>query len=220
MNISRSLGLLSFLFEIVGCGSAPYTKTTGGAPIVAKAGETHTYNFDSYAVGKIPGDFEAILGDWVVAASDKGNLARQSGMFGDGDFPRVVVRQLTFLNPHVKVRCKPESGGADRACGLMFRFQDSDNYYITRANALENNVRLYFVKGGVRTMFANADLAVTSGAWHTLEAFAQGGDFKIAWDGQQIIAAHDETFKAAGKVGLWTKADSVTAFDDLEATEQ
>ena len=142
---------------------------------------------------------------------------RQLGSFGDPDFPRIIVEDLTFADLTVRVRCKPERGGTDRACGLMFRLKDSDDYYVTRANALEANVRLYRVVHGDRQQFASADLPVTSGEWHTLEAHARGSSLTVKWDDKQVISATDDTFQR-GKIGLWTKADSVTAFDDLEAT--
>src|SRR5260221_11906319 len=158
------LSIVPLLTVLTACGAAPYTKTTGGDPVPAEKGKTYSYDFDAYAAGEMPNDFEEVLVEWEIASADQRKLVRQTGSFGDPDFPRVVVRKLTFTNVHVKTRCKPESGSTDRACGLMFRFQNSDDYYITRANALENNVRIYYVKGGVRTMFANSDLRVPTGA--------------------------------------------------------
>ena len=96
----------------------------------------------------------------------------------------------------------------------MFRVQDSDNFYVTRANALVGNVRLYHVIKGSRVEFASADRKVTSGEWHTLEATAKRTTLSVKWDGEVVITATDSTF-AKGRIGLWTKADSVTAFDDL-----
>lgn len=98
----------------------------------------------------------------------------------------------------------------------MFRYRDENNYYITRANALENNIRLYRVVNGRRQQFAGWDGKVTSVVWHTYEVEAQGDHFQVFWDGQKVIDARDETFSGAGKVGVWTKADSVTYFDDLK----
>ena len=97
----------------------------------------------------------------------------------------------------------------------MFRYQDEDNYYVTRANALEGNVRLYHVKDGKRTQFATWDGKVPVKVWHQLAVEAQGDTFRIYFNGQKIMEAKDKTFSAGGKVGLWTKADSITYFDDL-----
>jgi len=131
----------------------------------------------------------------------------------------VVVRGLSFADLALSVQCRPESGSLDQACGLMFRVVDSDNYYITRANALEDNVRLYRVVRGDRQEIASADLRVTAGEWHTLEATARGTSLSVKWDGKPLLSATDATF-AKGKVGLWTKADSVTAFRTFEATAE
>jgi hypothetical protein len=100
----------------------------------------------------------------------------------------------------------------------VFRFRDADNYYVTRANALENNVRLYHVVKGDRQQFAGWNGDVKSGVWHSLRADAKGDHFEVYFDDAKIIDARDTTFAEAGKVGVWTKADSVTYFDDLVAS--
>ena len=97
----------------------------------------------------------------------------------------------------------------------MARYVDRDNYYVTRANALEDNVRLYKVEKGKRKQFAGVDTKVSAGAWHSLRLEVQGKHFKVSMDEKLLFEADDNTFSAAGKVGLWTKADSVTHFDDL-----
>lgn len=103
----------------------------------------------------------------------------------------------------------------DQACGLVFRYRDENNYYVTRANALEDNVRLYYVANGKRYQFASWSGRVSSGSWHELRADAKGDHFEVYWDGQKVIDAQDPTFQQPGKVGVWTKSDSVTYFDDL-----
>jgi hypothetical protein len=195
--------------------------TTGGDNVPVPPGETRAWSFDDDGSGVLPSDFEVVLGEWAVA-SDGGspsapNVMRQSGTYDDPDFPRVVVRNLAFADFNMSTRCIAESGDVDQACGLMFRFQDSDNYLLTRANALENNVRIYHVVDGVREQTASASLEVTAGEWHTLGVSAHGADIRVSWDGAEVVTVSDDLF-VTGKIGLWTKADSVTAFDDLEAT--
>src|SRR5215471_8507005 len=150
----------------------PTSFTNGGADIPAENGRTYRWTFDDAAVGALPPDFIQVLGDWKVQNDERApsppNVLRQTGKLGNPDFPRVVVKDLTFTDVTIRVRCRPESGSTDQACGLMFRLQDSDNYYITRANALEGNVRLYRVVKGDRQQFASANLDVTVGVWHTL----------------------------------------------------
>ena len=122
----------------------------------------------------------------------------------------------SFQDLDLSVKFKAVSGNIDRAGGLVFRLKDPNNYYIVRANALENNYRLYHVVNGRRSQFAGANLKVTSGEWHELRVEAVGNKITCYYDGSHKIEATDETFKDAGNVGLWTKADSVTSFDDLK----
>ena len=202
---------------------SPTNFTTGGKDVAAEKGRTYRWNFDAGATGGLPGELANVLGDWKIAAESTApsgpNVLRQTGHYGDPDFPRVLVNDLTFTDLTIKVRCRPESSGTDQACGLVFRAKDSNNYYVTRANALEANVRLYRVVDGGRQQFAGADLPVTSGQWHSLQATARGTALTVEWDDKPVIHATDATF-ASGKAGLWTKADSVTAFDDLEVTAE
>jgi len=223
MTASLLLALTSTALLVACQKPTPTHRTTGGQEVPAEAGLTYRWTFDDVAVGSLPVNFINVLGDWKAVAEGSApstpNVMRQSGRFGGPDFPRVVIEDLTFNDLTLRVRCRPESGEIDQACGLMFRLKDSDNYYITRANALEGNVRLYRVVNGNRQQFASADTEVTSGQWHTLEVRARGPELSVSWDGRGVISASDSKFER-GKIGLWTKADSVTAFDDLEATAE
>lgn len=127
-----------------------------------------------------------------------------------------VANEPILRDLRLSVRCKPVSGQVDQAAGLVYRYQDENNYYVTRTNALEDNVRLYKVVNGRRQQFAGWNGRVATGVWHELRAEAKSDHFEVYWDGQKIIDAHDKTFLEAGKVGVWTKADSVTEFDDLK----
>jgi beta-xylosidase len=115
----------------------------------------------------------------------------------------------------VSVRFKPVSGTVDQAAGLVARYRDQNNYYIVRANALENNVRLYKVERGKRKQFAGVNVTVPANAWQTLTWEVKGTHFRVFLNNTLLFEAEDRTFSHAGKVGLWTKADSVTYFDDL-----
>jgi hypothetical protein len=103
----------------------------------------------------------------------------------------------------------------DQVCGLVFRYQGERAYYVARANAVEDNIRLYTVTNGRRAQIATADTDCALGRWHTLAVEAIGDRIVVAWDGARLIDHRDGTFSDAGKVGLWTKSDSVTWFDDL-----
>jgi hypothetical protein len=144
-------------------------------------------------------------------------LAQTDADDTDYRFP-VAFTGPALKDLHLSVKCKPVSGRVDQGCGLVFRLKDADNYYVTRANALEDNVRLYHVIKGKRVQFASWNGEVKSGVWHELAVDAQDDHFQVSFDGTKVIDAHDKTFAEAGKFGLWTKADSVIYFDDLTAT--
>jgi len=158
------------------------------------------------------GHFISILGDWTAesdpTAPSAPNVLRQTGAFKSPDFPRVIVKSLTFTDVTVRVRCRPEKGETDRACGIVFRAKDSDNYYLTRANALEDNVRLYHVVNGDRQEFASADLAVTAGQWHTLEVTARGTKLG-SWIGMISVNAAYDFLRSAGRRPLLDKVDGM-----------
>jgi hypothetical protein len=199
-----------FLLSIaaVGCTGASATNfTDGGDDTPLPPGTIRSYTFDD---GVLPAEFFNVLGDWSV---DSGALV-QSGSFPDPDFPRMVVEGFSVADFHLSVKCTATSGDTDRACGLLFRAEDSDNYMLTRANALEDNIRLYRVVDGNRQQFASATKPVTANETHTLEVDAQGARLVVTWDGEEVLATDDGTF-TQGAIGVWTKADSVTRFDDL-----
>jgi hypothetical protein len=186
-----------------------------------------TIDFEKYEIGKLPPDFETGLTGgggpvaWRIqddgsAPSGKHVLAQTSADDTDYRFPLCIYKDFQAKDVGVSVKFKAIAGKVDRAGGLIIRVKDQDNYYVTRANALEDNVRLYHVVGGKRVQFAGVNHKVSSGQWHTLALRAVGTHFVVSFDGEKLFEADDETFKDAGRVGLWTKADSVTSFDDLK----
>ncbi len=194
--------------------------------VAAEARQSRTWDFEMNPVDKAPNDFSfgrtgsGRMGRWVVrteedAPSGTHVLAQIDTDATDFRFPMAVAEQPILADVRLSVRCKPEAGKVDRACGLVVRYQDENNYYLTRANALEQNVQFYKVVDGQRQQLASWHGPVASGAWQQLQIQADGEHFVISWDGQQVMEVADQTFREAGKVGVWTKADSVTAFDDL-----
>jgi hypothetical protein len=113
------------------------------------------------------------------------------------------------------VKFKPLSGREDQAGGVVWRWKDGDNYYVARANALENNVSLYYTEGGRRRTIKYVDAPVTGNTWHTLRAEFRGTRIRVLLDGKPSIELDDSHIAGPGAVGVWTKADSVTAFDDF-----
>lgn len=133
----------------------------------------------------------------------------------DNRFPIAVADAVQPADVRVSVKCKMVSGQVDQACGLVVRYQDENNYYITRANALEGNVRLYYVKAGKRKQIASFGGEVKAGTWYDYAVEVRGNRIQVFWNGKGIIDQRDGTFTQGGRVGVWTKADSVTYFDDL-----
>jgi hypothetical protein len=132
-------------------------------------------------------------------------------------FPMAVAPAVRLADLDLTVRIKPLTGHVDQAGGLVFRYQNPNHYYLVRANALENNVRFYHVINGKRSLLASANQTISTGAWHTLRVVCLSDRTDIYLGNTRIIGQRDSTITDAGAIGLWTKADSITAFDQLEA---
>ncbi len=187
-----------------------------------------SWDFEGDEPGKAPAGFSSALTggggavSWVVreqagAPSGKKVLVQESKDETGNRFPHCVRDDFSAKDVAVSVRFKAVSGQVDQAGGVVLRWKDAKNYYVARANALEDNVRLYKIVDGVRKQFAGADTKVALAEWHTLKLEVKGEHFKVTFNGKLLYEADDATFADAGKVGLWTKADSVTQFDDLTA---
>jgi hypothetical protein len=142
-------------------------------------------------------------------------LAQTSADPTDYRFPLAVYRNVVAANVEATVRFRAVSGRGDRAGGIAVRVADNNNYYVLRANALEDNVNFYRVVKGSRREIHGVGNRVSSGEWHTLGLRAEGNRFTISFDGRQLFTAQDDTFSGAGRIALWTKADSVVQFSDL-----
>ena len=180
-----------------------------------------TVNFDSLPVGTAPPGWTSTRtgtgnAKWTVERDDtapsKPNVLKQSGQ---ATYPVCIKEDTNLKDGFVEVKFKPISGREDQAGGLVWRAKDANNYYVARANALEDNVTIYHTINGRRTEKKRASMKVASNQWHTLRVEFQGSHFIVVCDGKQALEWDDETFKDAGKVGVWTKADSVTLFDDF-----
>jgi len=178
-------------------------------------------SFDKESVGKLPSGWTCgVTGSgkpkWEAAtdasAPSQPNVLLQSG---SGTFPWCVKQTVSITDGYVEVKFKPLQGKEDQAGGLIWRFKDGDNYYVARANALENNVSVYHTTGGRRITIKYVNAPVASKQWHTLRAEFSGKHIQIFLDGKRYIDLEDEHIVGTGSVGVWTKADSVTAFDDF-----
>jgi hypothetical protein len=180
-----------------------------------------TVNFDNETPGTLPPHWVGTqtgrgTAKWSIEKADdapsKPNVLKQSG---EATFPVCIKEDTQLKDGFVEVKFKPVAGKEDRAGGVIWRCKDADNYYIARANALEDNVTIYHTIGGRRVAFKSANTKVASGVWHTLRVDFRGRHFTVTYDGTKVIEADDTSFADAGKVGVRTKADSVTLFDDF-----
>jgi len=178
-------------------------------------------NFDSSPIGGAPAGWTATLtgsgnAKWTVEKDDtapsKPNVLRQSGV---ATYPICFKNDTSLKDGFVEVKFKPISGKEDQAGGLIWRLKDANNYYVARANALEDNVTIYHTINGKRTEKKHTGTKVAPNVWHSLRVDFQGNHFVVTYDGKKAIEWDDDTFKDAGKVGVWTKADSTTLFDDF-----
>ncbi len=189
--------------------------------LITGIASAETVNFDDLKPGAPPPGWTATKtgsgeAKWAVVADEsapsKPNVLKQSG---EATYPVCFKDDTSLKDGFVEVKFKPISGKEDRAGGVIWRCQDADNYYIARANALEDNVCIYHTIKGKRTEKKRTEIKVSSNEWHTLRADFKGSEFVVTFDGKKAIEWNDKTFKDAGKVGVWTKADSVTLFDDF-----
>lgn len=205
------------------------------AALPAHAAETITFE-QAGAAGAVPSGFtQATTGrgekaDWKLqeaAGAPSGKMVvQQFSTGGDMRFPVLVYDKLEAADVDISVKFKAISGKVDQAAGLVWRYQNADNYYIVRANALEDNVVLYIVKDGRRIDLPlkgrgrtyGAKAPVTKGNWNTLAVSAKGSTFKVSLNGSELYEVEDATITKAGKAGVWTKADSIMQFDDLTIT--
>jgi len=189
-------------------------------------GQTAAVPIAAMAIGAPPADFEfwrtgqGAPGEWVVvrdATAASGRAIEQASRDRtDYRFPLAVYKPVAAKNAEVTIRFKAISGRIDRAGGIAVRVRTPDDYYVARANALENNVRFYRVIKGRREQLAGADVKVSSNAWHSLSLKAEEARFTVSFDGKTLYTATDAMLSDAGRIALWTKADSVTPFDRIE----
>jgi hypothetical protein len=207
----------------------------GAALLLSFPASPEVVRFDDSLPGKLPAG-------WTVAMTHSGAsprweivrdqsaprppyvLAQLSRDNAAGRFPMAIWDAATIRDGEVSVAFKAVDGSVDQAAGIVWRYRDPNNYYIVRANALENNVVLYKVENGVRLAITPKGLPSRSygvnhriprGQWNSLKVMFKDSSFLAFFNGERLFEAHDRTFTQAGKTGLWTKADSVTYFDEF-----
>ncbi len=193
----------------------------------------HAVSFESTRIGVAPEGWTATLtgsGDpkWTVesdpTAPSKTSVLRQSGR---ATYPLILKDDTNIKDGFVEVKFKAVAGSQDRAAGIVWRAKDANNYYVTRANALEDNVVLYKTVNGVRSSLDivgrkggyGTNVPVPANTWHSLRIDFKASRFRVSFNGKQLFEVEESTFTDAGKIGLWTKADSVTLFDEVNYAE-
>lgn len=230
--------LLHSILRMEGDNRFRMTKTAPLGAFLALLGLTasaEVIHFEDSKVGTFPAGWTMAMthegggAQWQIvrdetAPSPPFVLAQTSQDKTAGRFPLAVWGGASIREGEVSVSFKTMSGTIDQAAGVVWRYQDRNNYYIARANALENNVVLYKVENGVRLSIAPKGMpsraygvkhGIPKGQWQTLRVDFQGSTFKVSLNGELLFETEDRTFTSAGKTGLWTKADSVTYFDDF-----
>ena len=217
----RSFGPLNALIKpslaacIFAC-AATHGHAQTGAVVIA---------IEKMTAGSAPAEFEfartgqGTSGEWVVVddvtAASKRAIEQSSTDRTDYRFPLAIYQPVTAKNVEVTIRFKPIAGKEDQSGGIAVRLTSPNDYYIARANALEDNVRFYRVVKGRRQQLASANVKVPSGEWHTLGLKAENDRFTVSFNGKTVHSTADRTLSGAGRVALWTKSDSVTRFDQI-----
>lgn len=199
-----------------GCRQPAY----GPATQVTSPTKARSWDFAGTAVGKLPPGWESVRGTWQIAAeaaapSPPNVLGQVSREHSGSHFNVAVTEQPTAKDVTVTLKYRAAGGQEDQGGGPVWRYQDPQNYYVARENPLEGNYRVYKVVQGRRIQLGSADVKAPAGQWHTLEVTMIGDHIECSLNGRKYLDVKDTTFTTGGGVGLWTKADAQTQFDDV-----
>jgi hypothetical protein len=184
------------------------------APTQANGRDT-TITFSNTDPSKLPSGWSAEKGDWLIDSEDANPVLKMTNNNGH-NFNIAVLESRYYQNIEIEARIKAIQGKEDQGGGLVWRYMNSRNYYIVRANPLENNMRLYKVVNNSRKQMQSVATTVKTGEWFTLKVKAQGDRIECYLNDALVISATDDTFSTPGLVGFWSKADAVSLFDDLK----
>ena len=186
------------------------------------ADEPRTWNFNKDKAGEMARGFTNEVGNWIVvsdrSAPSKGNVLAQTAKNSGSTFNLTLVNNTNFKDVNVTVKMKAVAGSEDQGGGLVWRAKDKQNYYVARYNPLEDNYRVYKVQNGQRSEFQSANVKGDKN-WHSLRVTMKGATIQCFLDGKKYLNVNDNTFSGAGRIGLWTKADAQSNFDDLAVTK-
>jgi hypothetical protein len=195
---------------------APATSTA-----VAQQGEARgrrSWNFNADRAGAIAAGFRSLVGRWEVADDGGNHVLEQRAESERRAYNLTLIDDTSYGDLDLSVRVKAGTGEVDQGGGIVWRARDQDNYYVARYNPLEDNYRAYKVENGRRTQLDHAD-APGDRQWHTLRITMKGREMIGYLDGKKVLVVEDSTFRDAGKIGLWSKADARSSFDDLTVSD-
>ena len=177
--------------------------------------ETH-FNFNNEKTGDVPENWTNVSGKWVIDQYGTNKVLAQTAQNRGMDFNVIVYDNAMLKDVELSVDVLAISGNEDQGGGLVWRYQDEDNYYIVRFNPLEDNYRLYKVLKGKRIQLVSAKASILEGKWFTVKVVMSGNQIRCSLGEQELINETDDTFIEAGKTGFWTKADAVSDFDNFK----
>ena len=181
----------------------------------ARAIDNAAWNFDEEDTGVLPKGFVSAVGRWRVVETDRGKVLAQLERSPKSVFNVILVENHHARDLDLSVKLRPIAGENDQGGGLIWRARDPKNYYLARFNPLEDNFRVYVVVDGKRTQLQSASVS-HSPDWCRLRVTMKGDHIVCYLDSAQLLDVHDTTFPEAGKIGLWSKSDAQTEFDELE----
>jgi hypothetical protein len=188
----------------------------------SQMGNDTIFDFENQTVGKLPFRFMAdVTGKaenikWSIVNDNGNNVVAQQSINSGSCYNLLVLEKNAYKDFTASVKIKAISGEEDQGGGLVWRYIDKDNYYIARYNPLENNFRFYTVENGKRKQLVSVDSDIKQGEWFTMTIDMNGNRVNCSLNGKILIESSDDTFKSEGLIGLWTKADAITYFDELK----
>jgi hypothetical protein len=204
--------ILLICLTLVACKSEQKSPITSEHHLV-NASDT-IITFEHCQVGKLPVGWSAETSDWYIQADGSATALKMAKNSGEA-YNIAILTDIFARDVEVDVRVKAISGDEDQGGGIVWRYLDSNNYYIARANPLENNIRVYKVVNGRRNELESANVMMETGQWFSIKIKMEGENIECFYNGKLVYKLADRTFTDAGLVGLWSKADAVSLFDDL-----
>lgn len=219
--MKKTFGLIILALGLNSCQGQLTEKSNFNVSL--KPGTDTTFSFESGEVGKLPYGWSNQVGKWSIAGDNGNKVLYQSASSSGGTFNIAVYDGAVYADVEMSVRIKAISGDGDQGGGMVWRFIDKNNYYIVRENPLEDNVVLYKVENGTRKDLPIVGKGRTYGApvdklgngWNNLKVIVKGELFVVYLNGKEIFQVKDTTFTQPGRIGVWSKADAASYFDDL-----